>query len=211
MKSKASLVTCAALAAFSLLLPSMCEAITLKAASGKITASGNNKNHILLKWSAIKGATKYGIIRSTSPKLNTSNLMKLKFFRTFGKSTRQYKDTTAKLGYKYYYWYGAIAGNTLYYCPVLATGKRKMVVDYNIAYYSDKRNWLKLTVNGKPITKVKVKYSVKTGGDWSFVKSEKSDGRVGYFKFKKSKGGRGSITVKVGSTSYASASEKFNW
>ena len=81
MKSKASLVTCAALAAFTLLLPSMCEAITLKAANGKITASGNNKNYILLKWSAVKGATKYGIIRSTSPKLNTSNLKKLKTTR----------------------------------------------------------------------------------------------------------------------------------
>ena len=211
MKSKASLVTCAALAAFSLLLPSMCEAITIKAASGKITASGNNKNHILVKWNAIKGAKKYGIIRSTSPKLNTSNLKKLKFFRTFGKSTRSYKDTSAKLGYKYYYWYGAIAGNTLYYCPVLATGKRKMVVDINIHKYSDGKNWLKLKVNGKAVTKAGVKYTVKTTGDWSFVKSAKSDGRVGYFNFKKKKGGSGKISIKVGSTSYATGTNSFSW
>ena len=72
MKSKASLVTCAALAAFSLLMPGMCEAVSIKAASGKITASRNSKNHVLLKWSAVKGATKYGILRSTSPSLNVS-------------------------------------------------------------------------------------------------------------------------------------------
>ena len=211
MKSKASLVTCAALVAFTLLLPSMCEAITIKAASGKITASGNSKNHILVKWSAVKGATKYGIIRSTSPKLNTSNLKKLKFFRTFGKSTRSYKDTTAKLGYKYYYWYGAIAGSTLYYCPVLATGKRKMVVDINIHKYSDGKNWLKLKVNGKAVTKAGVKYKVTVTGDWSFVKSAKSDGRVGYFNFKKKKGGSGKISIKVGSTSYATGTNSFSW
>ena len=211
MKSKASLVTCAALAAFTLLLPSMCEAITLKAASGKITASGNNKNYILVKWSSIKGATKYGIIRSTSPSLNTANLKKLKFFKTFGKSTRSYKDTSAKLGYKYYYWYGALAGNTLYYCPVLATGKRKMVVDINIHKYSDGKNWLKLKVNGKAVTKAGVKYKVTATGDWSFVKSAKSDGRVGYFNFKKKKDGSGKISIKVGSTSYASGTNSFSW
>lgn len=199
------------MAAFAAFAPSACEAVTIKAVNGKISATTNKKGYVLVKWNAISGAQRYGIIRSTSRSLSLSKLKQMKFLKVFGKSTRSYKDTGAKLGYQYYYWYGALAGSKVYYYPAYASGRRMMEVTYNIKKYSDGKNWLKLTVNGKAITKVGVKYTVNVTGDWSFVKSEKSDGRVGYFKFKKSKGGRGSITVKVGSTSYASASEKFNW
>ena len=204
-------MTCAALAAFSMLLPSMCEAVTIKAVSGKITASGNKSGYVLLKWNAIKGATKYGILRSTSTSLNVSNLKKMKFLKTFGKSTRSYKDTSAKLGYKYYYWYGAIVGGKLYYSPVPAYGKRKMDTGVDLKKYSDGKNWLKLTVNGKAITEFSVKYSVSASGDWSFVKSKKSDGRVGYFNFKKKKKGNGTIKIKIGSTYSHSFSKSFSW
>ena len=199
------------MAAFAAFAPSACEAVTIKAVNGKISASTNKKGYVLVKWNAISGAQRYGIIRSTSRSLSLSKLKQMKFLKTFGKSTRSYKDTGAKLGYQYYYWYGALAGSTLYYCPVLATGKRKMVVDINIHKYSDGKNWLKLKVNGKAVTKAGVKYTVKTTGDWSFVKSAKSDGRVGYFNFKKKKDGSGKISIKVGSTSYASGTNSFSW
>ena len=209
MKSKASLVTCAALAAFSMLLPSMCEAITIKAASGKITASRNSKSHVLLKWSAIKGATKYGILRSTSPSLNVSNLKKLKFLKTFGKSTRQYKDTTAKLGYKYYYWYGAIVGGKLYYSPIPAYGKRKMIVKTN-GYTSGSKVWMTATVNGKSLPSSGVPWSLSHGGDWKFHKSV-SGSKLGYFTLTKKKGGSGWFNLKVGKTSVSNTKLTQKW
>lgn len=203
-------LTCLAIAAFALLAPNVCEAVSIKAVNGKITASTNNKGYVLLKWNSIKGATKYGILRSTSSSLNTSNLKKMKFLKTFSKSTRQYKDTSAKLGYKYYYWYGALVGSKLYYCPISANGRRAMDAGVNIKY-SDGKNWLKLTVNGKAITKAGVNYTVSASGDWSFVKSEKSDGRVGYFNFKKKSGGVGTIKVKIGKTFVQNFNKTFNW
>ncbi|MBO7683305.1 MAG: hypothetical protein J6T51_01090 [Kiritimatiellae bacterium] len=171
MKSKASLVTCAALAAFSMLLPSMCEAITIKAANGKITATRKTKNHVQLKWSAVNGATKYGIIRSTSPSLSTSDinkLKKLKFLKTFGKSTRSYKDTSAKLGYKYYYWYGALVGSTLYYCPIPACGNRYMDLRTN-GRTSSGKVWTSATINGKSLPKSGVSYKFTYGGNWTMA------------------------------------------
>ena len=88
-----------AAAAFAVLSPSACEAVSISVASGRISAS-SKKGYVLLRWNAISGATKYGILRSTSATLNLSNLRKMKFLKTFGKSTRSYKDTSAKLGYK---------------------------------------------------------------------------------------------------------------
>ena len=211
LKSTLTFLTCSAIAAFALLAPNVCEAVTIKAVSGKITASTNNKGYVLLKWNSIKGATKYGILRSTSPSLSTSNLKKMKFLKTFSKSTRQYKDTSAKLGYVYYYWYGALVGSKLYYCPAGATGRRAMDADFDIKQYSDGKNWLKLLVNGKAITKVDVKYTVSASGDWSFKKSTKSDGRVGYFNFKKMSGGSGRLKVTIGKTFVQSAEETFSW
>ena len=209
MKSKASIVTCAALAAFSMLLPSMCEAVSIKAASGKITASRNSKSHVLLKWSAIKGATKYGILRSTSPSLNVSNLKKLKFLKTFGKSTRSFKDTSAKLGYNYYYWYGALVGSTLYYCPASAYGKRKMIVKTN-GYTSGSKVWMTATVNGKSLPSSGVPWSLSHGGNWKFHKSV-SGSKLGYFTLTKKKGGSGWFNLKVGKTSVSNTKLTQKW
>lgn len=198
-----------AAAAFAVLSPSACEAVSISVASGRISAS-SKKGYVLLRWSAISGAKKYGILRSTSATLNLSNLRNMKFLKTFGKSTRSYKDTSAKLGYKYYYWYGALVGSTLKYSPIPASGYRTFDSKVKINKYSDGKNWLKLTVNGKAITKAKVKYKVSTGGDWSFKKSEKSDGRVGYFNFKRQKGS-GTIKIKIGSTYSHTFSNSFTW
>ena len=214
LKSTLTFLTCSAIAAFALLAPNVCEAanVSVKVVSGKkITSSTNKKGYVLLKWNAISGATKYGILRSTSTSLNMSNLKKMKFLKTFSKSTRSYKDKSAKLGYKYYYWYGALVGGTLYYCPMPATGRRAMDAACSIKKYSDGKNWLKLTVNGQAVTKAGVKYTASASGDWSFVKSEKSDGRVGYFNFKKKSGGRGTIKVKIGKTFVQNFSKTFNW
>lgn len=211
LKSTLTFLTCSAIAAFALLAPNVCEAVSIKAVSGNISASTGNKGYVLVKWGAIKGATKYGILRSTSASLSTSKLKKMKFLKTFSKSTRSYKDKSAKLGYKYYYWYGALVGGTLYYCPMPATGRRAMDAACSIKKYSDGKNWLKLTVNGQAVTKAGVKYTASASGDWSFVKSEKSDGRVGYFNFKKKSGGRGTIKVKIGKTFVQNFSKTFNW
>ena len=214
MKSKASLVTCAALAAFSLLLPSMCEAktVSIKAANGKITATRKTKNHVQLKWSAIKGATKYGILRSTSSSLSTSDinkLKKLKFLKTFGKSTRSYKDTSAKLGYKYYYWYGALVGSTLYYCPVPACGNRFMDVRTNGRTSGDKV-WASATINGKSLPKSGVSYTFSYGGNWTFHKRV-SGNALGYFTLNNKKQGSGWFKIKVGKTDTYTASMKVKW
>ena len=210
LKSTLTFLTCSAIAAFALLAPNVAGAVTIKSVSGKISASTNNKGYILLKWNSINGATKYGILRSTSSSLSTSKLKKMKFLKTFSKSTRQYKDTSAKLGYKYYYWYGAIVGSKLYYCSAGAAGRRAMDADFSIKNYNGK-NWLKLMVNGKAITKAGVNYTVSASGDWSFKKSEKSDGRVGYFDFKKKSGGSGRLKVKIGKTFVQSVDKTFKW
>ena len=62
MKAKSTFTFLAglAMAAFATLAPNVCEAVTIKSVSGKITASGNKSGYVLLKWNAIKGATKSG-------------------------------------------------------------------------------------------------------------------------------------------------------
>ena len=213
MKSKASLVTCAALAAFSLLLPSMCEAktISIKPASGKITATRKTKNHVQLKWSAIKGATKYGILRSTSSSLSASDinkLKKLKFLKSFKKSVRSYKDTSAKLGYKYYYWYGALVGSTLYYCPIPACGNRYMDLRTN-GRTSSGKVWTSATINGKSLPKSGVSYKFTYGGNWTFHKRV-SGNVLGYFTLDKKKGS-GWFKLKVGKTDTYTESMTVKW
>ena len=85
-----------------------------------------------------------------------------------------------------------------------------MDADFSIKNYNGK-NWLKLMVNGKAITKAGVNYTVSASGDWSFKKSEKSDGRVGYFDFKKKSGGSGRLKVKIGKTFVQSVDKTFKW
>ena len=202
-------LTCFAITSFALLTPNECGAVTIQAVSGKITASTDKTGYVLVKWNSIKGAKKYGILRSTSSSLSPSKLKKMKF--KISKSKRSYKDTSTKLGYVYYYWCGALVGNKLCYYPACATGHRAMAAEFGIKKYSDGKNWLKLTVNGKAITKVDVKYTVDASGDWSFKKSTKSDGRVGYFNFKKKSGGSGRLKVKIGKTFVQSVDETFPW
>ena len=211
MKAKSTFTFLAglAMAAFATLAPNVCEAVTIKPVSGKITASGNKSGYVLLKWNAIKGATKYGILRSTSTSLNVSNLKKMKFLKTFGKSTRQYKDTTAKLGYKYYYWYGAIVGGKLYYSPIPAYGKRKMIVKTN-GYTSGSKVWMTATVNGKSLPSSGVPWSLSHGGDWKFHKSV-SGSKLGYFTLTKKKGGSGWFNLKVGKTSVSNTKLTQKW
>lgn len=211
MKAKSTFTFLAglAMAAFATLAPNVCEAVTIKAVNGKITASGNKSGYVLLKWNAIKGATKYGILRSTSTSLNVSNLKKMKFLKTFGKSTRSYKDTSAKLGYKYYYWYGAIVGGKLYYSPIPAYGKRKMIVKTN-GYTSGSKVWMTATVNGKSLPSSGVPWSLSHGGDWKFHKSV-SGSKLGYFTLTKKKGGSGWFNLKVGKTSVSNTKLTKKW
>lgn len=190
---------CLLVFAVSALAPSNASAVVVY----KPYASISYPNCVYLRWTGTTGATQYRVYRGTSTSISRASLI-----GTVGGSVRDAYDYTPRLGVKYYYWIMAKVGRTWYYASKRYDyGYRKFTLTWGTVS-NGTRVWLKAYVNGMCLATTNVSWSLSKSGVHVWHRN-RSCPYLGYFT--STKRGRGTYTLKVGSSVVARGRGTINW
>ncbi|MBR2837747.1 MAG: hypothetical protein IKE55_03085 [Kiritimatiellae bacterium] len=198
-RSKSRLMAFAglALAAAVLFAAGVCPAATFAKPSA---SRGADKNYVTVKWSGVKKAKGYSVLRSIKKDIRFAQVIE----RTTS-GTRKVKDRTAKLCTQYYYWVVPIVkGNGNGYLSShsnkCARGWRKSKVEYRLSSYGTARkgrkNVLQVWVNGKNLSQTGVKWSMRTKGVHQWFGVAGAKGQIGFFA--SANKGKGAFILDLG-------------
>ena len=198
-RSKSRLMAFAglALAAAVVFASGVCPAATFAKPSA---SRGDDKNYVTVKWSGVKKAKGYSVLRSVKKDIRFAQVIE----RTTS-GTRKVKDRTAKLCTQYYYWVVPIVkGNGNGYLSShsnkCAHGWRKSKIEYRLSSYGmarkGRKNVLQVWVNGKNLSQTGVKWRMRTKGVHQWFEVAGAKGQIGFFASAKT--GKGAFILDLG-------------
>lgn len=200
----------AALAAAVVFAAGVCPAATFAKASA---SRGTDKNHVTVKWSGVKKAKGYSVLRAVEKDIRLAQVIE----RTTS-GTRKVKDKTAKLCTKYYYWVVPIVkGNGNGYLSSHANkcdhGWRKSKIEYRLSSHGmarkGRKNVLQVWVNGKNLDQTGVRWRVRTKGVHQWVKMPGRKGQIGFLV--SARKGKGAFVLDLGDSGDYEVRETMLW
>ena len=200
----------AALAAAVVFAAGRCPAATFAKPSA---SKGGDKNYVTVKWSGVKKAKGYSILRSVKKDIRFAQVIE----RTTS-GTRKTKDKTAKLCTKYYYWVVPIVkGNGNGYLSSHSNkcvhGWRKSKVEYRLSSHGmarkGRKNVLQVWVNGKNLEQTGVKWGVRAKGAHQWVRMSGQKGQIGFFV--SARKGKGAFILDLGESGDYEVKETILW
>ena len=199
-----------AFAALVVFAPNSCLAATF----AKLSASrGADKNYVTVKWSGVKGAKGYSILRAVKKDIRLAQVIE-----RASSDTRKIKDKNAMLCTKYYYWVVPIVkGNGNGYLSSHSnkceSGWRKSKVEYRLSYHGaarkGRKNVLQVWVNGKNLSQTGVKWRVRVAGVHKWVSMSGKKGQIGFFV--SANRGKGAFILDLGESGDYYVKETIIW
>ena len=209
-KSMLMEIASVALAALFVFVPDSCPAATF----AKLSASkGADKNYVTVKWSGVKRAKGYSILRGVKKDIRLAQVIE-----RANSDARKIKDKKAMLCTKYYYWVVPIVkGNGNGYLSAHSnkceSGWRKSKVEYRLSYYGvarrGRRNVLRAFVNGKNLETTGVKWRVRVAGVHKWVSMPGKKGQIGFFV--SANRGKGAFILDLGESGDYYVKETIIW
>ena len=209
-KSMLMEIASVALAALVVFAPDSCSAATF----AKLSASrGTDKNYVTVKWSGVKGANGYSILRGVKKDIRLAQVIE-----RASSDARKIKDRKAMLCTKYYYWVVPIVkGNGNGYLSAHSnkceSGWRKSKVEYRLSYYGvarkGRKNVLQVWVNGKNLGQTGVKWRVRVAGVHKWVSMPGKKGQIGFFV--SANRGKGAFILDLGESGDYKVKETIIW